>query len=171
MCALFWSSWFGWCQPGFCFHPGKACYTTRYPHCALCLSAERMELHLQGSSRGNLWLLDSPPSQHSHMDKCQTSPPLPPPPALMFLHLPINHLTPSPLCKTSLLCERPSRRPLVLGVVSDFGTWCHGPRAHFNYVHSGNICHITDVCFGKIRASTQTNKVNRWQLSDLERIG
>lgn len=37
-----------------------------------------MELHLQGSSGGNLWLLDSqPPFQHSRKDNCQTSNPSP----------------------------------------------------------------------------------------------
>lgn len=79
VCALFWSSWLGWCQPGFCFHQGRADWATWYPHCALCVSAEGMELHLQGSSGGNLWLLDSkpPPPKHSHIDECQT--PNPPP--------------------------------------------------------------------------------------------
>lgn len=134
--------------------------TTWYPCCALCLSTEGMELHLQGSSRGNLWLLDSPPlppnipiwinvrphlpSHHHH----HPSPHVPPP----------SYKSPDPLsllCKTSLLCERPSRRAPVLGVVSDFRTWRHGPRAHFNYVHSGNICHR---CLLWENTSQYTNK-------------
>lgn len=78
VCALLWSSWLGWCRPGFCLHQGKVKWATWYPRCALCVSAEGMELHLQGSSGGNLWLLNSqPPFQHSRMDKCQPSDPSP----------------------------------------------------------------------------------------------
>lgn len=78
VCALLWSSSLDWCRPAFCFHQGKVKWATWYPHCALSVAAEGMELHLQGSSGGNLWLLDSqPPFQHSRKDKCQTSNPSP----------------------------------------------------------------------------------------------
>lgn len=44
VCALLWSSSLGWCRPAFCFHQGKVKWATWYPHCALSVGAEGMEL-------------------------------------------------------------------------------------------------------------------------------
>lgn len=157
VCAL-WSSWLGWCQSGFCFHQGKAHWATWYPHCVLCISAEGMELHLQGCSRGNLWLLDSKPrSNIQHYGYVRPHPPPRPP------HVPPpSYKSPGLSLRGRPPLRETPRRALVFGDVSDFRTWCHGPGAQFNYVHNANICHR---CLLWEHTSKQTNKINHWQPS------
>lgn len=158
VCALLWSSWLGWCQPGFCFHQGKADWAIWYPHCALCVSAEEMELHLQGSSGGNLWLLDSnPPPNIPLWRNIRPQPPSPTTPLLMFLHLPYK--SPGfPPYEAGLLRRTPLGGLPSLGscLISEHDATAPGSISIMFTV----LIYVTDVCFESTWASKQT--VNHW---------
>lgn len=85
--ALLWSSRLVGVCKDFVFTVGNAKWATWYPHCALCVSAEGFQLHLQGSSRADLWLLwyNAPPHDIPIWRNVRPQPPTAP--LLMFLHL------------------------------------------------------------------------------------